>query len=107
MNSYINAETSEINKNSILFNIPDGFTGFLHVSNISDYYVEDLNKYFKKKEIVVLKVLHVRNNIVYLSFKDDRAFFLRKPFDFVLEETEKGFKNLFEFTKKEIKKWQQ
>lgn len=106
-NKYIIAEVIQIIKNWILFSVKGDYKGFLHISDISDYFINDLGKLFKVGEILIMKVKHIKAKNLYLDFKSDRALFLKQPFNFEIKETNKGFLNLKKFTDKEIEKWQQ
>ena len=39
--------------------LPDGKTGLVHISEIADAYVKDINDYVKKNDTVKVKVLSV------------------------------------------------
>ncbi|MGL4183852.1 MAG: S1 RNA-binding domain-containing protein [Metamycoplasmataceae bacterium] len=106
-NDIIFGKVSEVNRNWILFDIDEEYTGFLHISKITDYFVSNLNNTFKIGDELTMKILFIKNKTFYLDFKNERPLFLKNPFSFDIKETEKGFKNLLNFTKGEIKAWVQ
>ena len=40
--------------------LPNGKTGLVHISEVSDSYVEDINNHLKKDDVVKVKVLSIR-----------------------------------------------
>lgn len=51
-----------ITKFGAFVELPGGITGLVHISEIADEYVKDINDFFKKSEKVKVKVLTVENN---------------------------------------------
>ncbi len=51
-----------ITKFGAFVELPCGTTGLVHISEIADEYVKDINEFFKKAEKVKVKVLTVENN---------------------------------------------
>lgn len=50
--------------------LPDGTTGLVHISEISEGYVKDINDYLKENQVVKVKILSLdRNGKVSLSIK--------------------------------------
>ncbi len=42
--------------------LPNGSTGLVHISEVDDEYVKDINDFYKKSDKVSVKVLSVENN---------------------------------------------
>ncbi len=42
--------------------LPEGVTGLVHISEISDQYVKDIHEYLKVNDEVTVKVIHVDND---------------------------------------------
>ncbi|MDQ0340651.1 S1 RNA binding domain protein [Caldalkalibacillus uzonensis] len=42
--------------------LPDGVTGLVHISEIADQYVKDVNDFLKVNDIVKVKVINVEEN---------------------------------------------
>lgn len=82
-----------------------GHKGIVYISDISDYYVKDINEIVQPNSILYLIVKEKKSDHFILSFKKNRSEFLRTPFEFRIEHKETNFKNLFDFTRKEINKW--
>jgi len=51
-----------ITKFGAFVELPGGITGLVHISEIADEYVKDINEFFKKADQVKVKVLSVENN---------------------------------------------
>ncbi len=51
-----------ITKFGAFVELPGGTTGLVHISEIADDYVKDINEFFKKADKVKVRVLTVENN---------------------------------------------
>jgi S1 RNA binding domain protein len=51
-----------ITKFGAFVELPGGITGLVHISEIADEYVKDINEFFKKADQVKVKVLSVENS---------------------------------------------
>ncbi len=51
-----------ITKFGAFVELPGGITGLVHISEVADEYVKDINEFFKKSDQVKVKVLNVENN---------------------------------------------
>lgn len=51
-----------ITKFGAFVELPGGITGLVHISEIADEYVKDINEFFRKADQVKVKVLSVENN---------------------------------------------
>ena len=51
-----------ITKFGAFVELPGGTTGLVHISEIADEYVKDINDFFKKSDKIKVKVLSVENN---------------------------------------------
>lgn len=49
--------------------LPEGETGLVHISEVSDDYVKDINNYLKKNQKVKVKVLSVEKGKISLSIR--------------------------------------
>lgn len=100
----VTGTVEEVKKTHIILTFKNGFKGMCHVSEVSDYFVQNISSMFKVGERHQFKVINIdqENNRVKLSWKDIHPRFLRNPFDYDVEETTNGFKNLLEFTMKEV-----
>lgn len=83
--------------------IDEKYTGLLHISEISDYYVESINSLFKLGQIYDLQVIELEDEQnIKLSWKVITPRFLKNPFEYNIIETENGFNRLKEFVEGEI-----
>jgi S1 RNA binding domain protein len=51
-----------ITKFGAFVELPGGITGLVHISEVADEYVKDINEFYKKADSVKVKVLNVENN---------------------------------------------
>lgn len=83
--------------------------GKIYVKEISDYYVKDLISIVKIGDVLYLTLKgFLDDGTLLFSFKENRSYFLRTPFEFKIAESNEeknGFERLFDFVNKEIKKW--
>lgn len=83
--------------------------GKIYVKEISDYYVKDLISIVKIGDVLYLTLKSfLEDGTLLFSFKENRSYFLRTPFEFKISESneeKKGFEKLFDFVNEEIKKW--
>ncbi|MCK5807310.1 MAG: S1 RNA-binding domain-containing protein [Mycoplasmataceae bacterium] len=102
--SIVHSNVVSINKSYLLVNIDDEFTGMVHISNISDYYIVDINYMFLVGEQYdfLVEEIDYKSKKVKLSWKALNPRFMKRAFKYCIEETESGFKNLLEKTLKEV-----
>ncbi len=62
-----------ITKFGAFVELPGGSTGLVHISEVDDDYVKDINDFYKKSDKISVKVLSVENNgKIGLSIKQAR-----------------------------------
>src|SRR5690606_25078441 len=49
--------------------LADGKTGLVHISEVADAYVRDINDYLKQNDRVKVKVININGNKIGLSIK--------------------------------------
>lgn len=105
----VKGQVSGIEKYGIFINIDQYYNGLIHISEISDDFIRDVNDYVNIGETVFAKILEVdeENGQLKLSLKG-LDFKIKRKFPKV-KETESGFKPLadkldewIETTKSEI-----
>lgn len=67
--SIIEGRVTGITKFGAFVDIGEGRTGLVHISEIADAYVNDVNDYLKHNDIVRVKVLAIDNGKIGLSIK--------------------------------------
>ena len=100
----VRGKVINIFKTHILVELPNGFTGLVHITEMSDYFVSNIKNTFKihkKYDLMVLKVDEEKKR-ANLSWKRITPRFQIDPFEFEIEETKNGFGNLKEFVEREI-----
>jgi general stress protein 13 len=65
----VKGEITAIKPYGAFVNLKDDYVGLIHISEISDRYVRDIEDYLSVGDVVELKVLQVEGNKVSLSFK--------------------------------------
>jgi len=60
--SIVEGVITGITKFGAFVELPGGTTGLVHISEIADEYVKDINDFYKKDDKVKVKVLTVENN---------------------------------------------
>ncbi len=91
----IECEVSGITDYGVFVKIDNGYDGLIHISEISEKYVSNLERLFIKGDIIEVKVLDVDHNKkqVKLSIKENKQKSKRKK---PIEEKGEGFKPLKE-----------
>ncbi len=70
MGSIVEGVITGITNFGAFVDLPDGTTGLVHISEVADEYVKDINDFYKKNDKVEVKVLSVeKNGKVGLSIK--------------------------------------
>ena len=95
----------KIQKTHFIVMLEDGTQGMVHVSGVSDYYVNNLGSMFKVGSDYDFKLIEIdeEKKRVKLDWKSIHPRFLKNPFKYIIKETENGSKNLIENTMKEVK----
>lgn len=100
----IKGKVFKIYQTHILVKLKQDRTGILHISQVSDYFVYEIEKMFKINSDYWFEIIEIddKQQRISLSWKNLVPRFLKNPFKFVLEETPQGFENLQKFVKGEI-----
>ncbi len=104
INDIIKGKIFKIYATHILVKLDEDKTGILHISQVSDYFVYEIEKMFKINNDYWFEIIEIddKRKRISLSWKSLVPRFLKNPFKFVLEQTPHGFKNLQKFVKGEI-----
>lgn len=65
----LEGKVTGITKFGAFVQLPDGVTGLVHISEIADTYVTDIHQHLKVGDVVMVKVLGIREGKVGLSIK--------------------------------------
>lgn len=84
---------------------PNKIKGIIFIKEISDFFVKEVEDLIQINKIIYVKVKGIYEDKLICSFKENRADFLRSPFDFEIKNTQKDFENLYNFTNEEVRKW--
>ena len=69
---------ANITKFGAFVQLSDGKTGLVHISEIADTYIKDINSYLKEKQTVKVKILNIdKDGRINLSIKQAQE--LKKP----------------------------
>ena len=85
-----------IEKYGIFVNLDEYYTGLIHISEISNGFVKDVNDYVKVGDVIAVKILDVDNDEGHLrlSIKDIDYKNIKKIRRKKIKETSLGFKTL-------------
>ena len=60
--------------------LSNGQTGLVHISEVADAYVENINDYLKEQDVVKVKIINIRDGKIGLSIKQaDPSYQPREP----------------------------
>lgn len=100
----VSGKVEKIFPTYMLVSTKEGFDGLVHIANISDYFVSSINSVFKVGETYDFEILEIdeEKKWLKLSWKTIVPRFQKNPFEYVIEETPNGFKNLKTKTEEEV-----
>ncbi|MGX9372987.1 hypothetical protein [Mycoplasma sp. 3398] len=99
----IKAKVYKISSKFITLITKTNHVGYLGVSEVSDYYISNLNSFFKINDIKELIIIDIAaNGELIFSFKQIHPKELRNPFSFKLDKNGAKFDKLLDFTNKGI-----
>lgn len=103
----VKGTVKSISQKHFWVDLPCKFQGVVFISEVSDFFVQDITKYVSLGEIISLKILtvNIESKKVTLSFKALRPHLLKTPLEYPLKPTRNGFKNLLNHAEEEIKQW--
>jgi S1 RNA binding domain protein len=67
--SKLQGKVTGITKFGAFVELPGGSTGLVHISEVADNYVKDINDHLKVGDLVEVKVINVENGKIGLSIK--------------------------------------
>jgi general stress protein 13 len=100
--SLVSGKVTGISEYGVFIQLDNDYTGMIHISEISDNFVNDINDYFKLGDIIKSKIIEVDNDNkkVKLSIKN-RDFKYSESDQEGIKEEGTGFLIL----KKKLDKW--
>lgn len=100
----VQGKVEKILTTHFIVDLKTDWKGLVHVSKISDYFVSNIGTMFHVGERYYFEVIDVddKEKRVKLSWKSIMPRFVKDPFEFNIEETAGGFKNLKDFVEKEV-----
>lgn len=95
--SILTGKVTGIENYGIFVNIDDKYTGLIHISEVSDRFVSDLNHYVEIGEEIRVRVIEFDENKKQLKLSiKDLDYRINKKRNTKIKETEKGFETLRE-----------
>lgn len=67
--SIVEGKVTGITSFGAFVELSNGQTGLVHISEVADAYVEDINDYLKEQEVVKVKIINIRDGKIGLSIK--------------------------------------
>lgn len=98
-------KVTRIGKKYFEITTPNKIRGIIFIKEMSDFFVKEVEELIQIDKIIYVKVKGIYEDKLICSFKENRADFLRSPFDFEIKNTQKDFENLYNFTNEEVRKW--
>lgn len=100
----VSAKVEKIFPTFLLTSVGEGYEGLLHVANMSDYYVSSVSSIFKIGSTYEFEIIEINEEKkwIKLSWKSIVPRFQKNPFEYVIQETPNGFKNLLNKTLEEV-----
>lgn len=99
----VTGKIKKIQKNYLIVLIKNNLIVKVYVSDISDYFIENLKTIFEINQKYEFLILNIKDkNKVKLSWKLINPLFMKNPFSYKIKETRKGFKKLIKNTTKKI-----
>lgn len=100
----VQGQIKQILKTHFIVEIKGGWTGLVHVSKISDYFVTNIGSMFHVGDKHYFQVIEVEEEEmrVKLCWKTIMPRFQKDPFEFEIHETESGFDNLKNFVQQRV-----
>lgn len=102
----IKGKVESVNKSFLFVKLENNKKGRVHISEISDFFIRDLDNMFvigAEFDFVIIGEKQMGSSTFFdLSFKKNRPWLQKKPFDFKLLSSEESFKKLYDNTLKHI-----
>mgnify|MGYP003541196042 CR=1 FL=1 len=94
--STVTGNVTGIEKYGAFVSLDDYYSGLIHISEISDGFVKDINDFVKIGDIIYVKILDIDDELGHLklSIKNINYKKMRKPKRRMIKETPLGFKTL-------------
>ncbi|BAS29396.1 S1 RNA-binding domain-containing protein [Limnochorda pilosa] len=67
--SIVEGKVTGITNFGAFVDLGNGQTGLVHISEVADQYVEDINQYVKMNDVVKVRVINVRDGKIGLSIR--------------------------------------
>ena len=95
-NNIVKATVTGIENYGVFVTLDEYFTGLIHISEISNDYVKDINDFVSIGDVICVKILDVDNELghLILSIKDIDYKNIKKIRRKKIQETPLGFKTL-------------
>lgn len=101
-NTIVTGKIIKIQKNYLTVLIKKNLVTRIYISDISDYFVKNLNTLFEINQKYEFLILDINNDKIKLSWKLINPLFMKNPFSYKIEEIGEGFKKLIKNTNKKI-----
>lgn len=78
--SIVEGKVTGITNFGAFVELSNGQTGLVHISEVADAYVENINDYLKEQDVVKVKIINIRDGKIGLSIKQaDPSYQPREP----------------------------
>jgi general stress protein 13 len=97
----VKGQVTGITKYGVFVSLEDDYTGLVHISEVSNRFVNDLMKMFEIGDIIKVKVIDIDETKCHVNLSIKKINFKVKKSDNKLEEAGQGF----DLLKENLDKW--
>ena len=102
----VKGQVTGVTKYGVFVSLNDDYTGLVHISEISELYINNIEELFKVGDVIKVKVLEIDEDKSQVKLSIKKIKFKTKPKKMDLQERGEGFKlleeNLDKWTKEKL-----
>ena len=92
----IEGQVTGIESYGIFINVNEFYSGLIHISEINNSYVKNINDYVKIGDMIFINVIGVNENTGHLNLSIKNINYKNEPNESKIKESVKGFLPLYE-----------
>lgn len=94
VNRIVEGQITGVTKYGVFVSLEDHYTGMIHISEVSNKYIVDLEKKFKIGDLIKVKVISIDEDKLQVKLSLKKIKYQKKPIK-KIKETKLGFEPLF------------
>lgn len=102
----VKGQVTGVTRYGVFVSLNDDYTGLVHISEISESYINDIESLFKVGDVIKVKILEIDEDKSQVKLSIKKIRFKTKPKKIDLQERGEGFKllhdNLDKWTKEKL-----